>query len=202
MEGAESSAPFDLAFLDIQFPGEISGLELAHRLRTANEHMCIVFTTNYRDYALEGYKVNALRYLMKPVGEEQVFECLDIAWRQWRLLQNESILVPATDQVHHVVFRSICYLESRAHYVHLYLADQEQELRVRAKLSEFMKLLPGEEFVQCHRSFAVNLFYVQSISKTAIQLTDGTQIPVSRNYWEQALAAFGFLFQGGMHGTE
>ena len=164
MEDNALSYAYDLAFLDIQFPGELSGLVLAQKLRDNNEHMSIVFTTNYRDYALEGYKVNALRYLLKPVCDEQVFECLDIAYRQWKLLQNESIMLSAADQTYNVLFKSICYVESKAHYLHVHLVDGEKEIRIRGKLSDFIGRLPEEEFVQCHRSFAVNLFYVQSIS--------------------------------------
>ena len=200
VEALASATPFDLAFLDIQFPGELNGLEVANHLRNSNEHMSIVFTTNYKDYALEGYKVNALRYLLKPVKEEQVLECLDIAYRQWKLLQNEFILIPAVDQMHQVLFRSICFVESRAHYLQIHLVDQRQEIRVRDKLTDFMKQLPEEQFVQCHRSFAVNLFYVQSISITAVLLSDGSEIPVRRNYWENSLSKLSFLFQGGLDG--
>lgn len=197
MEDGALSAAFDLAFLDIQFPGEISGLVLAQKLRDNSEHMSIVFTTNYRDYALEGYKVNALRYLLKPVCDEQVFECLDIAHRQWKLLQNEYILLNSGDQVYNVLFKSIRYIESKAHYLHVHLIDGEKEIRVRGKLSDFCGQLPEDEFVQCHRSFAVNLFYVQSVSKTAVWLSDGSEVPVSRQYWENVLERFRFLFQGG-----
>lgn len=200
MEGLENGSSFDLAFLDIQFPGELSGLELARRLRDGNEHMSIVFATNFKDYALEGYKVNALRYLLKPVEDVQVFECLSIAYRQWKLLQNEAILLDAPDQVYHVLFKSISYLESKGHYVHVYLADGKS-IRVRGKLTELLEQMPAEQFVQCHRSYVVNLFYVQSISRTAIMLSDASEVPVSRQYWEKVLSGFRFLFQGGTYGS-
>ena len=70
----------DLLFLDIQIPGELSGMEAAKEIHGKDEYIPIVFITNYSEYAFEGYSVNALRYLRKPVSQQDIDTCMNIAW--------------------------------------------------------------------------------------------------------------------------
>lgn len=190
-------AAYDVAFLDIQFPGEISGLQLARELRERNEQMTIVFISNYEEYAVDGYRVNALRFFYKPVSDVQIFECLDIAYRQWRLMVNAYLLAENNQQLCRVPYRSILYIESRAHYVYIRsISGEDSEIVVRKKLSEIMRNLPDEMFVQCHRSFAVNLLFIQKISRSQITLTEGTTIPISARCKEHVWARFKHFFQG------
>ena len=88
----------DIAFLDIQIPGEMNGLELAKSIRSTNEQASIVFVTNYSEYACDGYSVNALRYLQKPICDSMVYECLDIAYRQWEFAKEQFIYVNINKQ--------------------------------------------------------------------------------------------------------
>ncbi len=196
LEVLERALPFDLAFLDIQFPGELSGLALAESLRKTNEQVLIVFTTHYEKYAMEGYKVNALRYLQKPVSDTQIFECLDIAYRQWKLCCDRYLTLIDSQQVCRIAYKSILYIESQAHYVDIHLAHRDETPRFRMKLLEVLNKLPEEMFAQCHRSFAINLLYVQRISRKSIVLSDGATVPVSARFWENVLLRFKTLFQG------
>ncbi len=91
----ENVLEMDMLFLDIQIPGEMSGLEVAKAIRKVDSQICIAFTTSYSEYACEGYSVSALRYLRKPIADEQLFECLDIAYQQWVYRQDSSIFLDA-----------------------------------------------------------------------------------------------------------
>lgn len=199
LDTLEQALPFDLAFLDIQFPGEMNGLELAEHLRKINEQLLIVFTTNYEKYAMDGYKVNALRYLQKPLSDLQIFECLDIAYRQWKLCHERFLTLLDGRNAYRIAHKSVIYAESKAHYIDVHLVHQEETIRVRIKFSELLKRLPEPVFAQCHRSFTVNLLYVQKITKKSIELSDGTLIPVGRNYWEGIMMRFKALYEGEDH---
>lgn len=83
----------DAMFLDIQIPGEMSGLAVAKEIHNDNEYLPIVFITSFGEYAEEGYKVNALRYLHKPVSEQAVSECMDILWHRWSLRSKVALLL-------------------------------------------------------------------------------------------------------------
>ena len=77
----EGGLSAELLFLDIQIPGELSGMALAKKIRQHDQTVSIVFVTNYADYVYEGYVVSALRYLKKPVLREDIFDCMEIAYR-------------------------------------------------------------------------------------------------------------------------
>lgn len=188
---------YDLAFLDIQFPHEVNGLEVAEVLKKINEQIVLVFISSYREYAVDGYKVNALRFLCKPFSDAQIFECLDIAMRQWKLTSGSFLFLETKQQAFKLPYKSICYFESRAHYLTVQLVNSTNPApTVRQKLSVMLSSLPNELFVQCHQSYIVNLLYVQSISRTQVFLVDGTALPMSMKYRENLLAKFKAFFQG------
>lgn len=188
---------YDLAFLDIQFPGEMNGLEVARELKKINEQTILVFISNYREYAIDGYQVNALRFLCKPFSDAQLFECLDIAMHQWKLTADAFLFLETKQQVFKLPYKSIHYIESRAHYLTVHLVSFESPaITVRKKLSEMIAALPDDLFVQCHQSCIVNLLYIQKISRTRAFLIDGTELPVSMKYRGNLLSRFKDFFQG------
>ena len=197
LDALKSRKIYDLAFLDIEFPGEISGLQLAGELRHLNAQMNIVFISNYEQYAVDGYKVNALRYLFKPVNDAQIFECLDIARRQCELAKDSFLLVEDNQQLCRMSYQSILFIESVAHYVRIHFVDGEHEtITARKRLAELLKVLPAEMFVQCHQSFIVNLLYVQSIGRRDVVLSDGKSIPLSPRKGVELLTRFKSFYQG------
>lgn len=192
-----SGLAIDLAFLDIQIPGEMSGLEFAKTIRLTNEQTSIVFITNYSEYAYDGYSVNALRYLQKPVGEERVYECLDIAYRQWELAKEQFIYIGQKKQKLVFPFRNILYIEAAVHNLQIYCIDKEP-ISIRSHIKEFMERLAKEGFVLCHRSYIVNLLYARSITKNAITLVGDHHIPIGLKYRENVLERFKQYYQGAM----
>jgi len=199
-EGIGQSLPYDVAFLDIQFPGEMDGLKLAQMLKAQSEFMTLILMTNYQEYAIEGYRVNALRFLTKPLSESAIWECLDIAHHQWTLMNDRSLMIKTSQQVMRIPYRSIIFAESMAHYAVIRQTDGEN-ITARMKLSQLAEELPGDMFMQCHRCYLVNLLHVYSISRSFIRLSNGGEIPVSPKLWAEAHRRFREFYQGGGYGV-
>lgn len=185
----------DVVFLDIQIPGELSGLALAKKIRETDSQIPIVFVTNYAEFACDGYSVNALRYLKKPVDDLQVFECLDIAYRQWEFAQASSIFIDIRKQKIALPFKQIVYIEARAHYLTIYRTNGDS-VEIRCKVGEILQKLPGELFVRCHRGFVVNLLYVRNLTKTLLILAGNIQIPLGTKYENYVFESFKRYYQG------
>lgn len=112
----EKGMRIDLLFLDIEIPGEMNGMALAQTIRSAGNPLSIVFVTNYDRYVYEGYAVNALRYLRKPVRESEIAACLDTAYKHFKLLANDKLVIDFGDQHFALKSSDIIYIDSQAHY--------------------------------------------------------------------------------------
>lgn len=187
----------DALFLDIQIPGEMNGLAVAKEIHSGNEYIPIVFMTSYGEYAAEGYKVNALRYLHKPVSNQAVFECMDILWHRWSLQHTDCIVIDLPAQILRLPADSIVYVEVSGHYCILKTTDSHQEYRVKQSLDVFRKKLPSHLFVQCHRSYIVNIVYIRNITNGSITMANGTVIQMGRRYQSQLIRQFRQFYLGG-----
>lgn len=197
LEALQKRDVYDLAFLDIQFPGEMNGLQAARELRAANDQLNIVFVSNYEEYAVDGYRVNALRFIFKPFSDAQIFECLDIAYNQWKLAGESCVLLGGRQEAIRLAYKSMDYIESRAHYLCIHQVSRDKaDVQIRMKLTELFDKLPGEMFVRCHQSYVVNLLYVQQITRANVILLDGTEIPVSAKYHADVITRFVTFYQG------
>lgn len=181
------SYPFDLILLDIGLgSGNLTGLETARQIRAADARVALAFLTNYPDHVFDGYEVAALRYLMKPVTEESLFSLLDLAWARMGGTCRYLVLEVDGEQ-RRVEEDGIFYLEARGHTV--LLATAAGSVTVRETLSTLARRL-GKDFVSPHRSFLVNLRYVERVSRTDCCLENGVRVPVSRGAWEKLNRAF------------
>lgn len=199
LDSLRNQTIYDLVFLDIQFPTELNGLQVATQLRMLNDQVVIVFVSNYDEYAIDGYKVNALRFLTKPISDSQVFECLNIAYRQWQITSSNSVIILETkQQMHKISNKSIVYIESRAHYLDIHTLNIENgTITIRMKIGEILKDLPSDMFVQCHQSYIINLLYVQRLTRTCVTLTNNQETPMSLKYRDAVYKKFKQLYQGG-----
>lgn len=193
------SLPFDMVFLDIQFPGELNVLHLAHELRKHNEQMFIVFMANYNEtaieYAIEGYKVNAFRFLQKPLLDIHISECLTNAYKQWMLLNSSSVILETKNSAYRLPAKLILYVESKAHYLYVHSTIHDHEIVLRKQLSDFMEILPANIFIRCHHSYIVNIFHIFCTSPKSITLLNGERIPISDKYWMFAYNSFKAFFR-------
>ncbi|MCM1055698.1 MAG: LytTR family DNA-binding domain-containing protein [Bacteroides sp.] len=168
--------PCDILLLDIEMK-EISGMELAKKLRAEGDRLPIVFITGYSEHIGEGYEVEALHYLLKPLNEEKLFNVLD-RYIKRRFSKKDEILLQCREKLLHVSAEEIVYIEAAGKRTIVKLADGGTVL-CESGIGEAKKALT-EDFILCHRSFAVNIRFIRSISADGIALDSGEKIPVSR----------------------
>lgn len=193
----EQDQAWEVLFFDIQMPG-LSGVELARRIRKENRRIALVFVTGITDYLLEGYEVEALHYLVKPVDEAKIDSCMERVFRRCRELEKrEAILTEARELVDgekssrinlRLMPEDIVYIEAATHNTELHTA--EKCYVVREGINVWRERLPEEVFCSCHRSYLVNLLYVAQLEKEAVILDDGRQIPLSRKNYKDVNQAF------------
>lgn len=182
MEAWDSGLEPDLLFIDIQFPDELSGIDLANFIYQQNCHLPIVFVSNYPQYACEGYRVNALRFISKPFSQDSIDECLDIVWRQWSLKTDSVFQIALPRHTIRLPIKQIISIESSGHNLIIYTADQTGRYEYRASLDIPLRQLPYPMFIQCYRSIIVNLAYIKMIKNREITLLDDRKLPVGAKY--------------------
>lgn len=183
----EEDKAWDALLLDIQMAG-LDGMKLARTLRGQGCSIPIVFVTGIPDHMDEGYEVEALHYLMKPVRPEKLFACLDRAVQ--KVGQEKSLLLEAVDgQALRISPCHIALLEAFGHRTRVTLRDGES-VEAKVGFRELCAQLPSTEFIQCHRSYVVGLRHIQRLGKDQLVLDSGTAVPVSRRLFGQTNAAF------------
>ncbi|WP_162415563.1 LytR/AlgR family response regulator transcription factor [Cyclobacterium roseum] len=169
--------PVDLIFLDINMP-DISGIDLAGMLQAET---MVVFTTAYSEYAVKGFELNALDYLLKPFSLSRFLQACQKA-RDWKELQpsetNGHVFIKTSEGQIKVHFADLLFCEATGNYVTFYLEGEKVISRMTFK--ELEKLLPSY-FVRTHRSFIANKHRMDKIGKHQVQLGEYT-VPVSLSY--------------------
>lgn len=177
----------DIAFLDIQMD-KVSGIELAQNIRKQDENISIVFITGESRYVFEGYKVQALDYLMKPVKKEEIFQCLDLFNKRIEKKRDAHFILKKGKEIQKINYDDIHYFISFDHYLDIHTRDEV--ITFKEKIGKIEEELSKEQFCRCHRSYVVNLKYIDSIYKNEIIMDDGTKIPVSKSRLNTTYEAF------------
>ena len=170
----EDGAP-DILLLDIEMPG-MNGVELARKLRERKETAQIIFITGYPDFMAEGYEVEALHYLIKPVTPEKLAEVLSRAAEKISRAE-KKLLLPSDGSRTALPLKEIRYIEAMRQYSVIYAASGEYRLKV--PISKLEARLDGY-FLRVQRSFIVNLREVLRINRTEVILRSGEAVPISR----------------------
>lgn len=174
----EEAKDYDILLLDIEM-GLMDGVSMAKKIRQDNDAVQIIFITGYSDYIAEGYEVNALHYLMKPVKEEKLFSVLERAIE--KISKNDVVLNMKTAYgMVRVPIYQIRFAEVFGNYVTIHAND---EVVVKMTLNEIEKLL-DERFYRVGRSVIVNLNEVSRVTKSEIKLLDGTSIHLPRGAYD------------------
>ncbi len=183
----EKDKRLDVLLLDIQMPG-LSGMDLARRLRENRDFLTLALITAIPDFALEGYQVDALAYLVKPVADEALFALLDKVRARAR---QPFLLVDQEDGTRRLAIPDILYLESQGHKTRI--VCKGKELLSPHLLSYFESLLaeqfPGQ-FHRCHRCYLINLACTSSIHKKEVLLDENQRVPVARGRFEPLSCAY------------
>lgn len=174
----EEQRDIDILFLDIEM-GKMSGVELARKLREMGAGMQLIFITGYMDYIAEGYDVEALHYLLKPVTEEKFFAVMERAFFRLRDREKSMLLSTAEGTVRLPLYE-IRYLEVVRNYVTVHAGE---DYSVKRTLNDMEKEL-DESFCRTHRSYLVNLRFVKKITRSEVILKDGTAIPLARGQYD------------------
>lgn len=175
----EEDKRWQLLILDIEM-GKMNGVELAKKVREHNKEVQILFVTGYMDYISDGYEVEALHYLLKPVTKEKLFSVLDRA-RERMKKSEKALFLQGSDETVRIPYYEIRYVEVQHNYVTIHAAE---EYTVKKTLSELEEEL-GDGFFRTGRSFLVNLKCVKRITKKEVSLKDGMVIPLSRGMYEK-----------------
>lgn len=182
----KSPQRYQLLLLDIKFSNQ-NGMELARLLREKQLQTDLIFITGYDSYALEGYDVRALHYLLKPVDIQKMKKAIQSAYaRQYKL---HPLVVQHNGQTLSVPFGDILYIESFYRRIILHLANQQQ-ISISGTLATILEKLPKQHFAQCHKSYCVNLATVKRVQRYQVLLEGGQTVPISKSQFEQFKTAF------------
>ena len=176
---------FDLLLLDIQMPG-MDGMSAAARVREFDADVLIVFITSMAQYAVQGYKVDALDFLVKPVTREVLDACLARALRRLRKREPASLSVRSGGSLRIVPVSSILYAESREHRT--LLRTREEEIPCAGSLGSLEEALIPHGFFRCHAAFVVSFAQVERLDGGEV-LVGGQRVPLSKHRRRQFLAA-------------
>lgn len=165
---------FDMLLLDIEM-GQMNGVELAKAVRREDKEVQIIFITGYMDYISDGYDVEALHYLLKPVSTEKLSDVLDRAAQHLKS-RDKSILFHLQGEVVRIPLYEIRYMEVRQNYVTIHA---NEEYTIKKTLRELEQNL-DERFYCIGRSYLVNLYEIRKITRTDVYLKDETVLPLSR----------------------
>jgi DNA-binding LytR/AlgR family response regulator len=176
----------DLIFLDIQMPG-LSGLEFSRSIQNGPK---VIFTTAFEQYAIEGFKVEALDYLLKPVSYPEFLNSVNKAKRWFEHFEKtaipetrSSIFVKADYKLIQIEYSNILYIEGLKDYVKFYLEDNAKPVLTLMSMKSLEENLPESKFMRVHRSFIVNLDKIKTIERNRI-VFGKEYIPISDNYKE------------------
>ena len=167
--------PYDLVLLDIEMP-KIDGISLAKELRKLHKDVPIVFLTSHIEYALEGYEVNALRYLTKPVSIPKLREVLSCVWQR---MQKQRILWVKTELGDQKLpVREIVFMEAQNQNILIYTTGEVYSIRYN--LADYQQELAADGFFRIHRGYLVSLGHVKNVGKCELTMDNGAVLPVSR----------------------
>jgi DNA-binding LytR/AlgR family response regulator len=190
-----SEEEVDLMFVDIHMP-DLNGLDL---VRSLVVKPLIVFTTAYPEYAVEGFKVDAVDYLLKPFEFQDLLKAADKARRQFEyhlqdngggtetdLLEKDgSLFVKSEYKIIRINVADICYIEGMSEYVRIYTDTADKPVVTLLSMRKLEERLPQEMFMRVHRSYIVNLRKITEVSRLRIIFNKNIYIPVGDNYKER-----------------
>lgn len=183
----EALSKADILILDIQM-GSLNGIELAKKVRQYNEKEIILFSTNYLEYALQGYEVEAFRYLKKPIAYGEFAKAMNDTLAKYHRSAQAFIVLRCGYLTEQFRIENIMYCETESGHTKVTLADQPPAL-ANTGISELEKRLSEYSFFRCHKAYLVNLKYVKQPQKTDVRMKNGVLIPVSKHRMKEFMVA-------------
>lgn len=186
----------DLIFLDIQMP-QITGIDF---LKTLNHPPKVIFTTAYRDYAIEAFDLEVVDYLLKPIPFDRFLKAVNKYYTQSETSlmtlnkgtgsnDNEFIYIKSERKVVKVYLKDIVYIESLKDYVKVH--TNEKLIVTKQLISQFEKVLPPESFLRTHRSFIIPIDKIEAFTAETIEVS-GNELPIGRVYKNAVMNALNY----------
>lgn len=182
----------NLIFVDIQMP-ELNGLDFS---RSIDKHTKVIFTTAFDQYAIDGYKVNALDYLLKPISYIDFLQAANKAMQWFEDMKNheqhniepDSVFIKSDYKLIRIDLKSILYIEGLKDYIKIYTKEEQKPVISLMSLKAMEEQLPKSQFIRIHRSFIVNKKEIKVIDRGRI-VFGKTYIPIGESY-KQVLQSF------------
>jgi len=171
------SGKFDIIFLDIKMP-QMNGIEVAKKIREKDANVIIIFLTSLVQYALDGYKVNASNYLVKPITKKRLESELEWWIRKIEQKDEPYICFHNDKGNYKVLLKDISYIET--YNRNLLIHTGQQNVVCYWKMKDMEDKVASYGFARNHSSFIVNLFYVENIEKNDVKLSTGERLPISK----------------------
>lgn len=176
----------DVLFIDINMP-DLSGMDF---VRALENPPLVVFTTAYSEHAIEGFKVNAVDYLLKPFSFEEFYAAAEKVRQRLEQSRAAALLHKENSHIffktdHHnvrVELDSISHVESLGEYIKVHIDGRDTPLLTLHSLKSLAEQLPSERFIRVHRSHIISLAHIRDASLTTVTLLDGSRIPVGEIY--------------------
>ncbi len=170
---------YDLIFLDVVMP-MINGIETAREIYSKNKATKFIFLTVSPEFALDSYSVDAIDYIIKPINRESFDHAMQKFKNSRGIKENEKIIIQEKSRITKIALHKLCYVEVYDHDLIYHLSDGDI-VKFRQSLTEIENILnKSKGFIKTHRSYIVNMRYVQRIEPNCITMTNGDRIAVSR----------------------
>ncbi len=178
----------DAMFLDINMP-DLSGLDFVRLLR---HRPLTVFTTAYSEYAVDGFRVDAVDYLLKPFSLKEFVASAEKLKERFALLeasrgraetpQEDYLFLKADYKIIKVNVADIIYVESMSEYLKIYVSGETAPKLVLMSMAKLLERLPDSRFVRVHRSYMINLAHIREVSRGVVEMDNGKTVPVGDSY--------------------
>lgn len=183
------TTPVDALFIDINMP-DLNGLDF---VRSLQQPPLVVFTTAYCEYAIDGYKVDAVDYLLKPFGMGDLMAAANKVKQRYDLMHtaqlspvdnDEAFFLKTEYRVVRVLVSQITYVEGMGEYLRIHLNNQQKPIVVLLSMKKMAEKLCNHNFMRVHKSYIINLSCITEINKNRIVLTGMQEIPIGESYRE------------------
>lgn len=175
LDAMDRDGPFDLIFLDVQMP-VLNGLETAAELRKKYKDTVLIFLSSYKDYVFDSFKVQAFRYLLKPLKDEELQEVLDTLCRQWN--REDRLNYSFQNEHYSVAYSDILYIEGMRGKIWIHCTGET--CRWRGSLSVMAVDLQEKGFFLIHRSYLINMRRIVRYNSQEVEMENGQILPVSK----------------------
>ena len=184
LDATEDGECFDVLFLDVLMPGE-NGIDTAAELRRFDSNVKIIFLSVSPEYAIDSYTVDAFYYLLKPIGEEELYPLMDKLLASWECAQSNGVILHCKNGITRIDPSKIEYCEVIHRTLFLHLSDGTVPESIGSMESMSRQLLPYGKFLRIHRSYLINLDFVEKLSFRAVKMLSGIELPIPRGKYNE-----------------